>query len=140
MLSPDQRALLADARTATLATLGADGRPRLVPICHVLAPHEPGGRPIVYTPLDEKPKRSRSRKKVVPITEDGVAAAPAESAPLPEPEPVAPEAVAAPAPEPVAEEATAPRVVEEPVAVVLTPPDPDRPKRGGWWNKLAGRK
>ena len=27
-----------------------------------------------------------------------------------------------------------------PVAVVLTPPDPDRPKRGGWWNRLAGRK
>ncbi|HEV2508021.1 Rne/Rng family ribonuclease [Bosea sp. (in: a-proteobacteria)] len=86
----------------------------------------------------EKPKRSRSRKKVVPITEDGVAAAPAEAAPAPEP--AAPEAVAAPAPEPVVEEAPAPRVVEEPVAVVLTPPDPDRPKRGGWWNKLAGRK
>jgi ribonuclease E len=87
----------------------------------------------------EKPKRSRSRKKVVPITEDGVAPAPAE--PAPAPEPAAPEAVAAPAPEPVAEEPPpAPRVVEEPVAVVLTPPDPDRPKRGGWWNKLAGRK
>ncbi|HEV7324588.1 MAG TPA: ribonuclease E/G [Bosea sp. (in: a-proteobacteria)] len=86
----------------------------------------------------EKPKRSRSRKKVVPISEDGVAAAPAEAAPAPEP--AAPEAVAAPAPEPVADEAPAPRVVEEPVAVVLTPPDPDRPKRGGWWNKLAGRK
>ncbi|MFC5419330.1 ribonuclease E/G [Bosea eneae] len=86
----------------------------------------------------EKPKRSRSRKKVVPITEDGVAAAPAEAAPAPEP--AAAEA-AAPQPEPVAEEpAPAPRVVEEPVAVVLTPPDPDRPKRGGWWNKLAGRK
>ncbi|MGX1789029.1 Rne/Rng family ribonuclease [Bosea sp. NPDC055332] len=81
----------------------------------------------------EKPKRSRSRKKVVPITEDGVAAAPAEPVPAPE--------AAAPQPEPVAEEPPpAPRVVEEPVAVVLTPPDPDRPKRGGWWNKLAGRK
>jgi ribonuclease E len=84
----------------------------------------------------EKPKRSRSRKKVVPITEDGVAAASAEAAP----EPTVP-AAAPPAPEPVAEEAPpAPRIVEEPVAVVLTPPDPDRPKRGGWWNKLAGRK
>ncbi|MCP4559410.1 MAG: ribonuclease E/G [Bosea sp.] len=83
----------------------------------------------------EKPKRSRSRKKVVPITEDGVAAVPAEPAPAPEP------VAAAPEPEPVAEEPPpAPRVVEEPVAVVLTPPDPDRPKRGGWWNKLAGRK
>ncbi|MGE7468089.1 Rne/Rng family ribonuclease [Bosea sp. NPDC003192] len=92
---------------------------------------------VVAEPV-EKPKRSRSRKKVVPITEDGVAAAPAEIAPAPEP--AAPEAAVAPAPEPVAEEVPAPRVVEEPVAVVLTPPDPDRPKRGGWWNKLAGRK
>ena len=23
----------------------------------------------------------------------------------------------------------------EPVAVVLTPPDPDRPKRAGWWSR-----
>jgi ribonuclease E len=23
----------------------------------------------------------------------------------------------------------------EPVAVVLTPPDPERPKRAGWWSK-----
>lgn len=84
----------------------------------------------------EKPKRSRSRKKVVPITEDGVAAAPIE--PVPTPEPAVPVAAA---PEPVAAEPPpAPRVIEEPVAVVLTPPDPDRPKRGGWWNKLAGRK
>ncbi|HZB37386.1 MAG TPA: hypothetical protein VE443_05215, partial [Beijerinckiaceae bacterium] len=30
----------------------------------------------------------------------------------------------------------APTVPEpEPVAVVLTPPDPDRPKRAGWWSK-----
>ncbi|MDU0342992.1 Rne/Rng family ribonuclease [Bosea rubneri] len=91
----------------------------------------------------EKPKRSRARKKVVPITEDGAAveAAPAaETPPAPAAEPEAPVPAAA---EPVveaAEPAPAPRVVEEPVAVVLTPPDPDRPKRGGWWNRLAGRK
>jgi len=86
----------------------------------------------------EKPKRSRSRKKVVPITEDGIAAAPVEA--MPAPEPAAPVSAAAPEPEPAAEAPPAPRVIEEPVAVVLTPPDPDRPKRGGWWNKLAGRK
>ncbi|HEV7334589.1 MAG TPA: ribonuclease E/G [Bosea sp. (in: a-proteobacteria)] len=91
----------------------------------------------------EKPKRSRARKKVVPITEDGAAveAAPAaETPPAPAAEPEAPVPAAA---EPVveaAEPAPAPRAVEEPVAVVLTPPDPDRPKRGGWWNRLAGRK
>jgi ribonuclease E len=86
----------------------------------------------------EKPKRSRSRKKVVPITEGGetteaVAAPAAPEAPAPEPAEAAPVAEPEPAPAP------APRVIEEPVAVVLTPPDPDRPKRGGWWNKLAGR-
>ncbi len=86
----------------------------------------------------EKPKRSRSRKKVVPITESGeapepVAAVAAPEAPAPAPVQAAPVAEAEPAPAP------APRVIEEPVAVVLTPPDPDRPKRGGWWNKLAGR-
>ncbi len=83
----------------------------------------------------EKPKRSRSRKKVVPITEGGetTEAVAAPEAPAPEPAEAAPVAEPEPAPAP------APRVIEEPVAVVLTPPDPDRPKRGGWWNKLAGR-
>ena len=86
----------------------------------------------------EKPKRSRSRKRVVPITEGGEAAA-AEAAPAPAEAPAEvptadPEA-AAPEPAPAA----APAPAEEPVAVVLTEPDPNRPKRGGWWNRLAGR-
>jgi PPOX class probable F420-dependent enzyme len=54
VLSMAQRALLADARRAVLATIAPDGRPRLVPICFVLGP----SRPVLYTPLDEKPKRS----------------------------------------------------------------------------------
>ncbi|MBN9452628.1 MAG: ribonuclease E/G [Bosea sp.] len=91
----------------------------------------------------EKPKRSRSRKKVVPITEGGEAAAEAVPAPV-DAKAEAPAAVAeavavpvepAPAPEPAPVRAPA----EEPVAVVLTEPDPNRPKRGGWWNRLAGR-
>lgn len=106
------------------------------------APKAAEAAPETVSEPAEKPKRSRSRKKVVPITEDGAAAAEAEA--VPGAEPAAPESITAPAaPEPVAEEPAAPpapRVVEEPVAVVLTPPDPDRPKRGGWWNKLAGRK
>ncbi|RYE32424.1 MAG: Rne/Rng family ribonuclease [Hyphomicrobiales bacterium] len=91
----------------------------------------------------EKPKRSRSRKKVVPITEGGESAA--EAAPAPaeakaEPPVAATEAVAAPAePAPAPEPAPVRAPAEEPVAVVLTEPDPDRPKRGGWWNRLAGR-
>ncbi len=59
MLTPGQRALLAAARTATLATRRPDGRPRLVPICYVLAERpDPRGRPVLHTPLDEKPKRA----------------------------------------------------------------------------------
>uniref|UniRef100_A0A9E8CME5 Ribonuclease E n=1 Tax=Bosea sp. NBC_00436 TaxID=2969620 RepID=A0A9E8CME5_9HYPH len=91
----------------------------------------------------EKPKRSRSRKKVVPITEGSEAAAEAAPAPVetkaeapvaaPEAAPAAAEPASAPEPAP------APAPAEEPVAVVLTEPDPNRPKRGGWWNRLAGR-
>ncbi len=62
----------------------------------------------------------------------GPAAPPEEpiaAAPVPEPVMEAPEA----APEPTPPEPVAPE--PEPVAVVLTPPDPDRPKRAGWWSK-----
>ena len=60
-----------------------------------------------------------------------------EEAPTPAP---ADERIVSPAaPEPVAEAApAAPEPVlpePEPVAVVLTPPDPGRPKRAGWWSK-----
>jgi PPOX class probable F420-dependent enzyme len=52
-MTPADRRFLGTARTATLATLGPDGRARLVPICFVL---DDAGR--LYTPLDEKPKRT----------------------------------------------------------------------------------
>ncbi len=52
VLSTAERAFLAAARRAVLATIGGDGRPRLVPICFVLEPE----RPVIWTPLDEKPK------------------------------------------------------------------------------------
>ena len=48
--TPSESAFLAGARTATLATIAPDGRPRLVPVCFVLVGST------VYTPLDEKPK------------------------------------------------------------------------------------
>jgi PPOX class probable F420-dependent enzyme len=54
-LTDEQRAFLTAARTATLATLADDGFPRLVPICFVVG--DAPGEQIVYTPLDEKPKR-----------------------------------------------------------------------------------
>ena len=50
-LTPEERAFLAAARTATLATLAPDGGARLVPICFVLE-----GPAHLYTPIDEKPK------------------------------------------------------------------------------------
>jgi PPOX class probable F420-dependent enzyme len=52
VLSTTERAFLADARRAVLATIAPDGRPRLVPICCVVDPT----RPVLWTPLDEKPK------------------------------------------------------------------------------------
>jgi PPOX class probable F420-dependent enzyme len=58
ILSPEQRAFVAGARSATLATISPTGRPRLVPICFVVGGDAPDGRPRIYSPLDEKPKRS----------------------------------------------------------------------------------
>ncbi len=59
-LTPEERALVAAARTATLATIRPDGHPRLVPICYVLVSGaDARGRPVVYTPLDEKPKQDQ---------------------------------------------------------------------------------
>jgi len=54
VLSATQRAFLASVRRAVLATIGPDGRPRLVPICFVL--HDT--QPVLYSPIDEKPKRT----------------------------------------------------------------------------------
>ena len=51
-LSPAWSRFVADARTAVLTTLGSDGRPAPVPICHVVL------EGTLYSPLDEKPKRS----------------------------------------------------------------------------------
>jgi PPOX class probable F420-dependent enzyme len=50
VLTEIERGFLAPARTATLGTIASDGRPRLVPICFVLAGDA------LYTPIDEKPK------------------------------------------------------------------------------------
>jgi PPOX class probable F420-dependent enzyme len=54
VLTIAQRAFIESARRAVLATIGRAGRPRLVPICFALATD----RPILYTPLDDKPKRT----------------------------------------------------------------------------------
>ena len=53
LLSAAQRTFLESARRAVLATIAPDGHPRLVPICFVVT----GEPPILYTPIDDKPKR-----------------------------------------------------------------------------------
>jgi len=52
----DELAFLAAARRATLATIAPDGLPRLVPICFAVET-DADGRPIVFSALDDKPKR-----------------------------------------------------------------------------------
>jgi PPOX class probable F420-dependent enzyme len=54
LLSAAQRAFLEPARRAVLATIAPDGHPRLVPICFVVSSE----LPILYTPIDDKPKRT----------------------------------------------------------------------------------
>jgi PPOX class probable F420-dependent enzyme len=44
------------ARRAILGTVAPDGRPRLVPVCFAIVDGD-DGRPWVYSPLDDKPKR-----------------------------------------------------------------------------------
>jgi PPOX class probable F420-dependent enzyme len=64
-LSPTEREFVANARRGVLATMGADGRPRLVPICYVVGEEADAlGRTLLYSPLDEKPKRSRDPRQL----------------------------------------------------------------------------
>ena len=56
-LSPLDRELLDAARRAVLATVADDGRAALVPVCYCVAPGAADGEVVIYSPLDEKPKR-----------------------------------------------------------------------------------
>lgn len=47
-----------DARIARLATVGVDGRPHLVPLCFALEGE------VLYSAVDEKPKRSKLLKRL----------------------------------------------------------------------------
>jgi PPOX class probable F420-dependent enzyme len=58
ILSAPERSFIAASRRAVLATLNPDGEPRLVPVCFVLTDTADRlGRPVLYTPIDEKPKK-----------------------------------------------------------------------------------
>ena len=50
-----------DARVARLATVGADGRPHVVPICFAL------DGDTLYTAVDEKPKSTRALRRLTNI-------------------------------------------------------------------------
>ena len=63
VLSVAERAFLAGARRAVLATVASDGRSRLVPICFVLDV----ARPVLYTPLDDKPKRTDDPRRLARV-------------------------------------------------------------------------
>ncbi|MDR7273824.1 TIGR03668 family PPOX class F420-dependent oxidoreductase [Catenuloplanes atrovinosus] len=63
----DSRERVAAARVGRLATVGADGRPHLVPICFALA----GDR--IVSAVDHKPKRSVRLRRLANARETGVA-------------------------------------------------------------------
>ena len=71
LLTSHWLAFLAEARFATLTTLGPHGAPDSVPICFIVA----GG--VLWSPLDEKPKRSsdpRTLRRVRDLVRDPRAA------------------------------------------------------------------
>jgi coenzyme F420-0:L-glutamate ligase/coenzyme F420-1:gamma-L-glutamate ligase len=67
-LSQPERAFLAAARRAILATSSPEGLPRLVPVCFVLADSaDRQGRPLVYSPIDEKSKSTDDPHKLARV-------------------------------------------------------------------------
>lgn len=68
ILSPAERSFLVAERRAILATVGAEGLPRLVPVCFVVADTDDKlGRPRVYSPIDEKTKASPDPHKLARV-------------------------------------------------------------------------
>jgi PPOX class probable F420-dependent enzyme len=55
VLTDAERALLLGARRIVLCTIAGDGTPRPVPVCFAL--RDSADAPLLYCPLDEKPKR-----------------------------------------------------------------------------------
>jgi PPOX class probable F420-dependent enzyme len=62
---PDLARRVGAARVARLATVDPDGRPHLVPICFALE----GG--LLYSAVDQKPKRSRDLRRLRNVRERG---------------------------------------------------------------------
>jgi PPOX class probable F420-dependent enzyme len=64
-LTMDVRARIEAARVARLATVGSDGQPHLVPICFVLLGD------VVYSAVDQKPKRSARLRRLANVRATG---------------------------------------------------------------------
>lgn len=62
-LTSAARALLHEARRATLATVAPDGMPRLVPICFAVHPTDA----VLYSAIDDKPKRSADAQRLARV-------------------------------------------------------------------------
>jgi PPOX class probable F420-dependent enzyme len=68
ILAATERRFLEGERRAILATTAPDGRARLVPVCYALTDRvDRVGRPVIYTPIDEKPKRSEDPHAVARV-------------------------------------------------------------------------
>jgi PPOX class probable F420-dependent enzyme len=67
MDSERMRRLVSRAPVGRLATVRRDGRPHVVPICFVVAGE------VVYSAVDDKPKRHRHLQRVSNITATGTA-------------------------------------------------------------------
>jgi PPOX class probable F420-dependent enzyme len=72
METDEARRRFADARLVRLATVGADGRPHLVPICFALAlAGGGGGVDVVYSATDHKPKSGRPLRRFAGVQANG---------------------------------------------------------------------
>ena len=60
-MTPELRARVEQVRVARLATVEPNGRPHLVPLCFVLEGD------VIYSAVDEKPKRSKRLKRLANI-------------------------------------------------------------------------
>lgn len=129
---PAMQAVPEEAASVDATPEAAPAKPKRAPrkrkadaaVTEEAAPEAAPEAPIAKAEAPAKPKRA-PRKSAKTAPEAVASAEPVAAAEAVPAEPASP-----PQPKPAAK---APR--SEPVTVVLTPPDPDRPKRGGWWAK-----
>ena len=68
-VSPGEaRSRFTQARVARLATAGADGKPHVVPI--VFAVMERAAHDVIYSVVDDKPKRTTALRRLANVSEN----------------------------------------------------------------------